>query len=270
MDFITIYLTLGFIVLGLMIVLWLISLALKNSSIVDIFWGTGFVIVAWAAFLFTPEGFETRKWLLNILVTIWGLRLSLHVLIRNWGKPEDFRYQVWRKEAGPAWWWRSFFKVYLLQGLILWIIATPLLAAQFSAMPDHLTWLDYLAIPVWLIGFFFEAVGDWQLKRFKANQANKGKVLNTGVWRYTRHPNYFGDATQWWAYYLIALAAGGWWTIFSPIIMTLLLLRVSGVALLEKTLKEEKPGYKEYIETTSAFIPWFPRKKKTADKGKLS
>jgi len=262
MDFVTLYLIVGLIVLGLMTLLWLLSLALKNSSIVDIFWGTGFVIVAWVAFLLAPGGFVLRKLLLSALVTIWGLRLSLHLLVRNGGKPEDFRYQVWRKEAGAAWWWRSFFKVFLTQGVLLWIIAAPLVAAQIAAQPDHLIWLDYVAIPVWLFGFFFEAVGDWQLARFIADPANKGKVLQTGVWRYTRHPNYFGDATQWWAYYLIALAAGGWWTVFSPIIMTTLLLRVSGVTLLEKTLKETKPGYKEYAETTSEFIPWFPRKAK--------
>jgi steroid 5-alpha reductase family enzyme len=261
MEFISIYLILGLVILGFMTSMWLISLMLKNSSIVDIFWGTGFVIVTWAAFFLTPDGFAPRKWLLNVLVTIWGLRLSLHILVRNWGKHEDFRYQVWRKEAGAAWWWRSFFKVFFLQGVILWIVSTPLLAAQISAQPDRLTWVDFAAIPIWLIGFFFEAVGDFQLARFKANLANKGKVLQSGVWHYTRHPNYFGDAAQWWAFYLIALAAGGWWTIFSPILMTTLLMRVSGVTLLEKTLKEEKPGYKEYVETTSEFIPWFPRKK---------
>ncbi len=261
MDFISLYVSLGLVILVLMSLLWLLSLALKNSSIVDIFWGTGFVITAWAAFLLTPEGFIQRKLLIAGLVTIWGLRLSLHILIRNWGKPEDFRYQAWRKEAGPAWWWRSFFKVFLLQGVLLWIISAPLLAAQLHPQPDHLIWLDYLAIPVWLIGFFFEAVGDWQLTRFKADPTNKGKVMNRGVWRYTRHPNYFGDATQWWAYYLIAAAAGGWWTIFSPAIMTFLLTRVSGAKLLEKSLKEEKPGYREYVESTSEFIPWFPRKK---------
>jgi steroid 5-alpha reductase family enzyme len=260
MPFLSIYFQIGLLILSLMILLWLVSLALKNSSIVDIFWGTGFVIVTWAAFLLTPEGFMPRKLLLSGLVTLWGLRLSLHILTRNWGKAEDFRYQVWRKEAGAAWWWRSFFKVFLLQGVILWIVAAPLLAAQVMLQPAQLTWLDFLALPVWLTGFFFEAAGDLQLVRFKANPANKGKVLRTGVWRYTRHPNYFGDAAQWWAYYLIALAAGGWWTIFSPIIMSTLLMRVSGVTLLEKTLKEEKPGYKEYIQTTSEFIPWFPRK----------
>ena len=261
MDFLQIYLTLGLVILGLMTLLWLVSLALKNSSIVDIFWGTGFVITTWVVFALTPGGFAPRKLLLDALVTIWGLRLSLHILTRNWGKPEDFRYQQWRKETGAAWWWKSFFRVFFLQGVLLWIISAPLLAAQISAQPDQLTLIDYGAIPIWLIGFFFEAVGDWQLARFRANPANKDKVLKTGVWRYTRHPNYFGDATQWWAYYLVALAAGGWWTIFSPIIMTSLLLRVSGVTLLEKSLKEEKPGYKEYVETTSEFIPWFPRHK---------
>jgi steroid 5-alpha reductase family enzyme len=261
MAFLSIYIILGLVILGLMTLLWLVSLALKNSSIVDIFWGTGFVITAWVAFALTPHGFAARKWLLDVLVTIWGLRLSLHILTRNWGKPEDFRYQAWRKTAGAAWWWRSFFQVFLMQAIILWIVAAPLLAAQISARPNPLIWLDTLAIPLWLIGFFFESVGDWQLRRFKAEPVNKGKVLDRGVWRYTRHPNYFGDATQWWAFYLIALAAGGWWTLFSPLLMTILLLRVSGVTLLEKTLKEHKPGYKEYVESTPEFIPWFPRKK---------
>lgn len=260
MDFIQIYLILGLIILGLMTLLWFVSLALKNSSIVDIFWGTGFVITAWAAFLLTPDGFMLRKLLLSLLVTLWGLRLSTHILLRNWGKPEDFRYQAWRKEAGKAWWWRSFFKVFILQGILLWVISAPLIAAQISPLPSRLTVLDGAAVVVWLIGFFFEAVGDAQLVRFKANAANKGMVLNQGVWRYTRHPNYFGDSAQWWAYYLIALAAGGWWTIFSPILMTVLLMRVSGVTLLEKSL-ETRPGYKEYVEQTSAFVPWFPRKK---------
>jgi steroid 5-alpha reductase family enzyme len=261
MAFLQIYGIGVLIILGLMTALWIVSLILRNSSIVDIFWGTGFVIANWVYFALTPNGFPARKWLIVTLVTIWGLRLSLYILWRNWGKGEDFRYQKWREEAGKKWWWRSFFKVFLLQGLLLWIISAPLLAAQISATPAKLTVLDFVAIPVWAIGFFFEAVGDWQMARFKANPANKGQVLRTGVWRYTRHPNYFGDATQWWAYYLVALAGGGFWTIFSPILMTTLLLRVSGVALLEKSLKETKPKYKEYVETTSAFIPWFPRKR---------
>ena len=146
----------------------------------------------------------------------------------------------------------------MLQGLLLWIIAAPLLAAQTSLKLALLGVLDFLAITLWLIGSFFEIAADWQLRHYKADPASKGKVMDRGVWRYTRHPNYFGDAAQWWAYYLLALAAGGWWTVFSPILMTTLLLRISGVSLLEKTL-EPRPGYKEYAERTSDFIPWFPR-----------
>ena len=260
MNFLSVYLLAGGVVLGLMVLLWLLSLALRNASIVDIFWGTGFVIAAWAAFLFTPDGFLPRKLLLAALVTIWGLRLSIHILRRNWGKPEDFRYSAWRQESGRNWWWYSFFKVFLLQGILLWIISTPLIAVQFSPTPPRLGPLDALGVLVWAFGFYFEAAGDAQLERFKSDPANKGKLLTTGVWHYTRHPNYFGDAAQWWGYFLIAAAAGAWWTIFSPVLMTLLLVRVSGVALLEKTLIKTKPGYREYAETTSAFVPWFPRR----------
>jgi steroid 5-alpha reductase family enzyme len=260
-DFIQAYATLGLVILVLMTLLWLVSLAARNSGIVDIFWGTGFVVTTWTAFALTPAGFPTRKLLISVLVTVWGSRLSLHIFTRNRGKPEDFRYQAWRGVAGKAWWWRSFFKVFLLQGVLMWMIGAPLLAAQISATPNQLTLIDFVAIPVWLVGFFFEALGDWQLAQFKANPANKGKLMNQGVWQYTRHPNYFGDATQWWGFYLVALAAGGWWTIFAPIIMTGLLMRVSGATLLEKTLKVTKPGYKEYVETTSEFIPWCPRRK---------
>jgi steroid 5-alpha reductase family enzyme len=262
MEFLSIYLITAGIILGLMALLWLISLRLKNASIVDIFWGAGFVIAAWVYFVLTPEGFILRKLLICILTTIWGMRLSIHILIRNRGKGEDFRYQKWRNENGRRWWWISFFQIFLLQGVLMWIISAPLLASQYRPLPDSLTVFDYLGALIWLIGFFFETAGDMQLARFRANHENKGKVLNTGVWRYTRHPNYFGDSAQWWGYYLIAAGAGGWWTIFSPILMTLFLIRVSGVALLEKTMGD-RPGYKEYMETTSAFVPWFPRKTKS-------
>jgi steroid 5-alpha reductase family enzyme len=147
--------------------------------------------------------------------------------------------------------------------VLLGIICIPLLAAQRAGQPAYLTVVDLLGVVVWLVGFFFESVGDYQLSRFKADPTNKGKILDSGVWQYTRHPNYFGDSAQWWGYFLIAASAGGWWTIFSPIIMTLFLLQVSGVALLEKTM-ETRPGYKDYIEKTSAFIPWFSRKQKSS------
>ena len=262
MAFLMIYGLIGFIILIYMVSIWLASLVLKNSSIVDIFWGPGFVLSAWSGFLLTPDGFSPRKLLICILVTIWGLRLSIHILSRNWKKPEDFRYAKWRQETGKKWWWRSFFKVFLLQGMLLWIISIPLLFAQYSPGTSFLTLVDVLAAILWLIGFFFESVGDWQLTKFKSDPASKGHVMNKGVWKFTRHPNYFGDSAQWWGYYLISISAGGFWTIFSPILMTLLLIKVSGVALLEKSLKESRPGYKEYMETTNAFIPWFPHKKR--------
>ncbi len=260
MAFLEVCLTVGLLILLAMVALWGVSLRLRNASIVDIFWGAGFVLANWCAFALTPDGFSPRQWLLGALVTIWGLRLSLYILRRNWGKEEDFRYRKWREEAGGKWWWQSLFKVFLLQGLLLWIISTPLLVAQHSPAPARLTALDFVAVAVWAVGFFFEAVGDWQMARFRADPANKGQVLRSGLWRTTRHPNYFGDATQWWAYYLIAAAAGGFWTIFSPLLMTLLLLRVSGVTLLERTLQETKPAYRDYVETTGAFVPWFPRR----------
>ena len=248
------------VVLSYMAILWLVSLALKDTSIVDIFWGAGFVILAVTYFALT-DGFLARKWLITILVAIWGLRLSIHILIRNWGKGEDFRYRKWREEAGKKFWWTSFFLVFLLQGVLMWVISAPLLVVQYNATPARLTIVDWLGAVVWGVGFFFEAVGDWQLMRFKRNPDNKGKVLRTGLWAYTRHPNYFGDATLWWGYFIIALGTPfGLATVFSPIIMTVLLMRVSGVALLEKTLVETKPGYKEYVESANAFFPWFPRR----------
>lgn len=260
MSFFSIY-GMGFaVILTWMTLLWLFSLRLKNSSIVDIFWGAGFVITNWFFFALTPEGFLPRKLLIGALVTIWGLRLSTHIFLRNHGKPEDFRYRKWREEAGKKWWWQSFFQVFFLQGLLLWVIAIPLPAAQYRSLPTHLTILDYLGIAVWATGFFFEAVGDYQLTRFKADANNRGKVMDSGVWRYTRHPNYFGDSAQWWGFFLIAASAGGWWTVFSPVLMTYLLVRVSGVALLEKTMKT-RPEYREYMERTSVFLPWFPRQK---------
>ena len=261
MNFISMYFIGGAAILSFMLLLWVISLLIKNSSIVDIFWGFGFVASAWLYFFISPDGSLIRKIILLGLVTIWGLRLTLHILVRNWRKPEDFRYQKWRKESGNSWWIRSLFKVFLLQGVLMWIISAPLLAAQYFHTNVSLIWLDYLAILVWMIGFYFETMGDAQLSHFRSNPENKGKLLNTGVWHYTRHPNYFGDSAQWWAFYFLALAAGGWWSIFSPILMTLFLIKVSGVALLEKTLADSKPGYREYMAKTSSFIPWFPKRK---------
>jgi steroid 5-alpha reductase family enzyme len=259
MTFLTLWIGVGAVILGLVTALWLLSLALKDSSIVDIFWGTGFVVAFWAATVLLPGGLPARLLLLGVLVTIWGLRLSLYILYRNWGKDEDFRYAEWRREAGAAWWWRSYFKVFLLQGFLMWVIAAPLIAAQALGPERSLGWVDALGGLVWLVGFIFEAGGDWQLARFKADPDNKGKLLTDGLWGLTRHPNYFGDAAQWWGFYLIAVAAGAWWTFFSPALMTFLLLRVSGVAMLERSMKEAKPGYEEYVKEVPAFLPRWPK-----------
>jgi len=263
MSFLEVYGVVSLFILAFMTTLWIFSLILRNSSIVDPMWGMGLVLSNWIAFGLSVDGFPARKWLISILITIWGVRLSVHLLLRNWGKGEDFRYRQWREEAGPKWWWYSFFKVFLIQGLVMCVLGTAPAVANFSSTPARLTILDVLAIPVWATGFFFEAVGDWQLSRFLADPANKGRLLNTGLWRYTRHPNYFGEATMWWGHYLAALSTpGGFLTILSPALITFLLLRVSGVTLLEKSMVDTKPGYKEYVETTSAFIPWFPRRKR--------
>jgi len=246
---------------ALFTLLWILSLVLQDASIVDPVWGPGYVMVVWLSLLLADGAIGPRQVLVAVLVTVWGLRLGLHIFGRNRGRGEDPRYAKWRTEEGERWWWYSYLKVFLLQAFLAWLVSTPLAVAQYSRGHGALMWLDWLALVVWLVGFGFEAGGDLQLGRFKANPKNRGKVLDRGFWRYTRHPNYFGDATQWWAYFLIAAAAGGWWAVFSPVLMTWLLMRVSGVALLERSLMETKPQYREYIEATSAFFPW-PRRKR--------
>jgi steroid 5-alpha reductase family enzyme len=240
---------------------WVLSVILKNASIVDIFWGLGFVLLAGVYFALTEDGYLGRRLVLGALVLVWGVRLSGYILVRNWGEGEDYRYQQFRQEYGPErYWWFSYFQVFLLQGAIMWFISSTFLAAMYHAEPDYLTVLDVLAAMLWTIGFFFEAVGDWHLWRFKSNPANKGQVLDRGVWSYTRHPNYFGDAAQWWAYGLFAAVTGwGLLTLVGPLLMTFLLLRVSGVAMLERNLTETKPQYADYIRRTNAFFPGLPR-----------
>ncbi|MHB1105920.1 MAG: DUF1295 domain-containing protein [Lutibacter sp.] len=248
------------IVVIAMTMLWLVSVFIKNASIVDPFWGLGFVILG-LFYFYKAEGLEIRKLIILSLLIIWGLRLSIYLGRRNLGKGEDFRYQQFRKDYGEnRYWWISFFQVFLLQGLLLWLISAPLLSAQFNAGESGLNYFDYAAIIIWIIGFSFEAGGDFQLARFKSDPKNKGKVLNTGFWKYTRHPNYFGDATVWWAYGLFSVASGSYWPLLSSLLMTLLIVKVSGVSLLEKTLKNTKPQYIDYVKKTSAFFPWFPKK----------
>jgi steroid 5-alpha reductase family enzyme len=260
MTFFQIYIRALVVIILMMTFLWIVSIRIKNVSIVDLFWGFGFVVACLFYFMNT-EGFEIRNILLLILVAIWGLRLSIYLTWRNHGKGEDFRYQKFRKNYGQhRYWWISYFQTFLLQGILMWLISAPLLGAQFCCPDNKLGILDFIGVCLWIIGFVFETGGDIQLARFKANPASKGKVLNKGFWYYTRHPNYFGDAAVWCGYGFICLSAGSYIPVLGSILMIVLIIRVSGVALLEKTLKDSKPEYKEYIEKTSAFIPWFPKK----------
>jgi steroid 5-alpha reductase family enzyme len=243
----------------LMVIVWLLSLVKKDASIVDTFWGLGFVLIAAVCYAITG-GYHQRKVLITSLVAVWGSRLAAHIFLRNKGKGEDFRYKAMRARFGKRFPIVSLFTVFGLQGLLMWIISLPIQIAEISREPARLTWLDWAGAVIWLTGFLFETIGDAQLARFKTDSGNKGKVMDRGLWRYTRHPNYFGDALLWWGLYVIALSTPvGAWTVISPLMMTGLLIKVSGVALLEKTLNKTKPEYRNYVRRTSAFFPWVPR-----------
>lgn len=240
---------------GLMTAVWLASLRLRDASIVDRVWGLGFLLLVLQSVLQT-ESVTTRGWLVAAFVALWGLRLSLYIHLRNRGKAEDPRYQDMRRRHGQAFWWKSFFIVFLLQGVLMWLISAPLVAVQRFSQSEFPTWLDGLGISVWLVGFVFESVGDYQLSRFKENPANRGKVCRVGLWDYTRHPNYFGEILVWWGFWILCLNVSyGWCTVFSPALVTWLLLKVSGVTLLEGHLKSTKPGYQAYLDEVPALIP---------------
>ncbi|MFP3880836.1 MAG: DUF1295 domain-containing protein [Actinomycetota bacterium] len=243
----------------LMLATWVVSVVLDDASIVDIVWGLGFVAAIWAVYLTADIDTTTDRSLLMLaIVTIWGLRLTGYLAWRNIGKGEDRRYQEMRRKNPDSFWLRSLYVVFGLQAVIMWVVAVPAVVTQGSE--GSLLWLDYLGATVWLLGIVFEAVGDFQLARFKARPDSKGKVMDRGLWRYTRHPNYFGDFCVWWGIYLVAAAGGAWWAVFSPIVMSALLMRYSGVGLLEKTITRRRPEYEEYIRTTNAFFPGPPRR----------
>jgi steroid 5-alpha reductase family enzyme len=242
----------------LMIGLWLASIRLRDVSIVDPIWGPAFVVVALVCAL-TASGDPGRRWLLAALTAVWGLRLGGYLLRRKLGDPEeDRRYVKMRERKGDAFVPWSLGAIFGLQGLLVLIVSLPVQVAA----PRSGT-LGVFVIPgilLWAIGFAFEAIGDEQLRRFKADPENKGKVMDRGLWHYTRHPNYFGDFCVWWGLWLIALPAGGtWWTFIGPVVMSTLLIRVSGAALLEKDISERRPQYADYIKHTSGFFPWRPQ-----------
>jgi len=260
MSFFQIYIEAFIVIMTIMTSLWIVSIIIKNVSIVDIFWGLGFVITS-GFYYINCNGNESGKIILMSMVAIWGMRLSVYIAWRNLGKGEDFRYREFRRKYGEQrYWWISFFQTFLLQGLLMWLISAPLLGAQYYSK-DNPPGLFYIAgMVIWSVGFAFEAGGDLQLARFRADPTNKGKVLDKGFWHYTRHPNYFGDSAVWWGYGLICISSGSYLPALGSVLMTALIIKVSGVALLEKSLTEQKPQYKDYINKTSSFLPWFPKK----------
>ena len=238
------------------IVTWLISIPRRNVSIVDSLWAIMFIAGAVVYYL-TVQQPGPRALLVLALVSAWGLRLSGYITWRNWGEGEDRRYQTIRANNEPNFALKSVYIVFLLQALIAWVVSLPLLTA--IAGTAELGFIDLVGVCLWALGMLFEAGGDYQLARFKADPANKGKVMDRGLWRFTRHPNYFGNACIWWGFGLIALGAGSWWSLLSPLVMTMLLLKVSGVSLLEQDIGERRPAYADYIKRTNAFVPWWPK-----------
>ena len=244
----------------LMIATWLVSLALKNASIVDIVWGLGFVLVAWVVRLRVDDGLAARQNLLVGMTTLWGLRLGGYLWWRNHGKGEDYRYRAMRKHWGPRFPIISLGTVFGLQGVLMFTVSLPVQLGQTRVEPD-LGVLAFIGIAVWAIGIFFEWVGDAQLARFKGDPSNQGKVMNRGLWKFTRHPNYFGDACVWWGIALVAAETTvGKFGLIGALVMTILLRRVSGVVLLEKSLSKRKEGYVDYVARTSPFFPRPPKR----------
>ena len=242
-----------------MLVVWLISLKMRDASIVDIAWGSGFVVVGWVSF-WLSDGNSTRSLLLTVLTTIWGLRLAFYLAKRNLGHGEDFRYQAMRRKHGSKFSFVSLYTVFGVQGLLMWIVSLPVQLGQVRETPN-IGVVGVVGALAWCVGMFFEAVGDAQLAKFKRNPANKGLVMNRGLWRYTRHPNYFGDSCVWAGLGLIAAESRlGIIGLVGPVVMTFLLVKVSGAALLDRAMLKRKPGYETYVATTSGFIPRPPRR----------
>jgi steroid 5-alpha reductase family enzyme len=245
---------------AVMVCAWLVSLAIRDASVADIAWGLVFVAIAWTA-LAVGDGYEERSLLIAVLVTIWGVRLSAYIWWRHDG--EDKRYVAMRERQGSSFPIRSLLTVFLLQAGIAWVVSAPVQAAAADPTPASLGVLAVIGAAVTLFGTAFEGIADLQLSRFLTAKSagTESGVMDKGLWRYSRHPNYFGNATLWFGIWLIALETGSaWWSVIGPIVMTFFLLRVSGVALTEKTIAKRRPGYAEYMERTSAFVPLPPRR----------
>jgi steroid 5-alpha reductase family enzyme len=246
-------------ILCIMVATWLLSLVLKNASIVDIVWGLGFAITSWVLAI-TIDGDSTRQILLAVMVGSWGLRLGGYLAKRNIGHGEDWRYKAMRKKKGARFGLISLVTVFGLQGVLMWVVSLPVMFGNSDATPG-VGPLAVIGVMVWAVGLSFEAVGDWQLVQFKKDPNNDGKVMQTGLWSLTRHPNYFGDALLWWGIGIVGAETGsGVIGFIGPVVMTVFLLRVSGVPMLERSLMKRREGYAEYAARTSAFIPRPPKR----------
>jgi len=255
----TLVATAGF-AFGAMFALWLVSVVRRNASIVDAWWGPGFAGIAALAFTLAPDP-SARAALLLVMATLWALRLGGYLLWRNWGHGEDPRYARMRRHHGARFPLVSLFTVFALQGALQWAISLPLQVTALWPGTAPLGLLDAIGVGVFAVGLFFETVGDLQLAHFKSDPTQRSRVMDRGLWRYTRHPNYFGDCLAWWGLWIVAASTpAGPLTIFAPVLMTFLLMRVSGVPMLERGLAKSRPGYREYIERTPGFVPWFPKR----------
>lgn len=259
MEFIELIALSGLVAFVVMTIFYVISLIKEDAGVVDIAWGLGFIAIS-VVTMFLNVNFVERSNLVMALVFVWGLRLGIHIYLRNRGKKEDWRYAKWRKDWGDAFRVKSFVNVFMLQALLMTVISVPVVFVH-SIGAEGLGVLDWIGVGVWLVGFFFETVSDYQLMKFKSLSKNRGKVLTDGLWKYSRHPNYFGEVAMWWGIFLIALSLPkGVYTIVGPAFITYLILFVSGVPLLEKKYMKKK-AFTEYAAVTSIFVPWFPKKK---------
>ncbi len=246
------------IVFLFMNVLFVLALKQKDNSVADIGWGIGFILVALYT-LFKNDLFLERQLLITIMTITWGTRLAIHIYLRNKGKGEDPRYKRWRNMWGKNFVWRSYLQVFILQGIIMLAIATPIIMINTSDVSGSI-FFDLLGFVIWMIGLFFESVADWQLYMFLQDPAHRGQILMRGLWRYSRHPNYFGEVMIWWGMFIIASnVPGGWLSIISPLTISYILLFVSGIPLAEKQI-QGLTRFAEYERKTSIFIPWFIQK----------
>ena len=247
-----------------MSLLFLIALKKRDNSIIDAWYGIAFLLSVGAAFLYASEG-HPRQYLMLGLIGAWGLRLSIHISLRKTGvEGEDFRYRRWREEWGDSFVWRSYLQVFLLQGAVVFLVSLPALLVM-GEPGSSLGFWDLLGTVVWALGFGWEAIADWQLLRFKRTPDHQGRILQQGLWRYSRHPNYFGEAVLWWGIFLISLGAGkGLPALVSPVLINYLLLRVSGVPMLESK-QEKNSEFQENKHRTNAFFPWFPKHSKDGE-----